>query len=149
MWGVYNALMMVVPQTSDSLVSRLYRIALHCALSISNFELINASGLSLPLPRLLQALEATQEAIQRFDAAGTPWLRPTDYYAEMVKTDDHMNKVKSQFMYEQKQIEEKEERRRQREQKQYGKKVQLEKTQEKQKDKKRQIDNISKYERCM
>ena len=31
-----------------------------------------------------QALAAAQAAIQKFEEAGTPWLRPADYYAEMV-----------------------------------------------------------------
>jgi rRNA-processing protein EBP2 len=55
-------------------------------------------------------MSATQDAIRRFEKAGTPWLRPTDYYAEMVKTDQHMAKVKEQLMFEQKQIELAEER---------------------------------------
>ena len=56
-----------------------------------------------PPPR--QALSATHEAIQRFDAAGTPWQRPLDFFAGMVKSDEHMAKVKEQLMFEQKQIE--------------------------------------------
>jgi hypothetical protein len=43
-------------------------------------------------------LSTAKEAIRRFDKAGTPWLRPVDYYAEMVKTDQHMAKVKEQLM---------------------------------------------------
>ncbi|GAX82022.1 hypothetical protein CEUSTIGMA_g9450.t1 [Chlamydomonas eustigma] len=91
-----------------------------------------------------QALTSTHEAIRRFESAGSPWLRPTDYYAEMVKTDQHMAKVKEQLMFEQKQIELAEERRKQREQKQYSKQVQAERIKEKAQDKKRQIDSISK-----
>lgn len=44
---------------------------------------------------------------------------------EMVKSDVHMNKVKEQLMYEQKQIEEMEERKKQREQKYFAKKMQV------------------------
>lgn len=50
------------------------------------------------------------EAIKRFEAAGIPWQRPPDYYAEMVKSDEHMAKVKDRLMYEQQQIEQAEER---------------------------------------
>ena len=57
-----------------------------------------------------QALDAAQQAARRFEGAGTPWLRPPDYYAEMVKSDDHMARVKEQLMYEQRQIEGAEER---------------------------------------
>ena len=45
-------------------------------------------------------------AIAKMEAAGVPWRRPPDYYAEMVKTDDHMLKVREQLAFEQKQIEE-------------------------------------------
>ena len=53
----------------------------------------------------VQALGAAQEAIRKFEAASTPWQRPPDYYAEMVKNDDHMAKVKQQLMHEQEQME--------------------------------------------
>ena len=52
-----------------------------------------------------QALGAAQQAIRKFEAAGTPWQRPPDYYAEMVKSDEHMGKVKQQLMHEQEQME--------------------------------------------
>lgn len=42
--------------------------------------------------------------------AGVAWKRPTDYYAEMVKSDGHMRKVKDQLMYQQRQIDQAEER---------------------------------------
>ncbi|KAG2496308.1 hypothetical protein HYH03_005541 [Edaphochlamys debaryana] len=91
-----------------------------------------------------QALGAAQEAIRRFETAGLPWLRPLDYYAEMVKSDEHMAKVKEQLMFEQRQIEATEERRKQREAKQYGKQVQQAKLKERQADKKRQITEVTK-----
>ena len=52
-----------------------------------------------------QALGAAQQAIRKFEAASTPWQRPLDYYAEMVKSDEHMAKVKQQLMHEQEQME--------------------------------------------
>ena len=52
-----------------------------------------------------QALGAAQQAIRKFEAASTPWQRPPDYYAEMVKSDEHMAKVKQQLMHEQEQME--------------------------------------------
>uniref|UniRef100_A0A7R9Z5E7 Uncharacterized protein n=1 Tax=Chlamydomonas euryale TaxID=1486919 RepID=A0A7R9Z5E7_9CHLO len=91
-----------------------------------------------------QALVASHAAIAKFETAGIPWRRPTDYYAEMVKTDTHMARVKQQLMHEQKQIELAEERRKQREQKQFSKQVQAEKLKQKQQDKKKQISDISK-----
>lgn len=56
------------------------------------------------VPQLLQALAAAKDAVRRFKEEGKPWLRPTDYYAEMVKSDEHMAKVKQQLMHEQKSI---------------------------------------------
>ena len=67
--------------------------------------------LSCPLNALtyatlpVQALAAAQQAIRKFEKAGTPWQRPPDYYAEMVKSDDHMAKVKQQLMHETQQME--------------------------------------------
>ena len=58
----------------------------------------------------MQALAAAQRGVAKLEAAGVPWRRPTDYYAEMVKSDDHMLKVKEQLMFQQKQIKETEQR---------------------------------------
>ena len=58
----------------------------------------------------MQALEGAQAAVSKFESFGVKWLRPPDYYAENVKSDGHMAKVKEQYMYEQKQIEEADQR---------------------------------------
>eukprot|EP00775_Hariotina_reticulata_P003949 gene3949-4203_t len=89
-----------------------------------------------------QALSATVEAINRFQSAGTPWLRPPDYYAEMVKSDTQMAKIKDKLMYEQQQIDQAAERRKARETKAYAKQVQAEKQKERAQDKKRQIQQV-------
>lgn len=52
------------------------------------------------------AKEAAEQAISKFDEAGLAWHRPADYYAESVKSDSHMSKVKQQLMFEQQAIEE-------------------------------------------
>ena len=52
-----------------------------------------------------------------------PTLRPGDYYAEMVKTDDHMRRVRQCLLSRQKMLENKEKARKLREHKKYGKKV--------------------------
>ncbi|WIA16368.1 hypothetical protein OEZ85_013064 [Tetradesmus obliquus] len=89
-----------------------------------------------------QALSATVEAIGRFQAAGKPWLRPPDYYAEMVKSDEQMARIKDRLMYEQQQIDQAAERRKAREQKAYAKQVQAEKVKERAQEKKRQISQV-------
>ena len=58
----------------------------------------------------LQALGAAQAAIRRFEKAGTKWQRPPDFYAEMVKSDQHMARVKEQLMHEQQHMEQADER---------------------------------------
>jgi rRNA-processing protein EBP2 len=57
-----------------------------------------------------QGRAAAQEAIRQFEGARVVWHRPADYYAESVKSDGHMAKVKQQLMHEQQLIEEAEQR---------------------------------------
>jgi hypothetical protein len=77
-----------------------------------------------------RALAAVVAAGAQLAAAGVPVRRPDDYYAEMVKNDAHMRKVKDKLLFEQRQLDAKAERRRDRENKQYGKQVQAEKLKE-------------------
>ncbi|KAJ0897709.1 putative eukaryotic rRNA processing [Helianthus annuus] len=69
-----------------------------------------------------QALEGTRQAFVKFQTTGLPFLRPDDYYAEMVKTDTHMEKIKGRLLSEKRRIEEAEERRKARENKKKRKK---------------------------
>jgi len=62
------------------------------------------------LPPPPQALSGAREAINRFQSEGTNWLRPPDYYAEMVKSDEQMARIKDRLMYEQQQIDQAAER---------------------------------------
>lgn len=91
-----------------------------------------------------QALEAAKTAIGRFEAAGIAWQRPADYYAEMVKSDEHMAKVKEQLLFEKQQIEAAEQRKKDRESKRFAKQVAAERKKERAADKKAAITNISK-----
>lgn len=59
-----------------------------------------------------------------------PTRRPDDFYAEMMKNDAHMRKVKDKLLFEQRELEAKGERRREREAKRYGKAVQAERLKE-------------------
>eukprot|EP00887_Chlorella_sp_A99_P000133 scaffold16.g133.t1 len=71
------------------------------------------------------ALDAAKVAIGRFEEAGIAWQRPDDYYAEMVKSDEHMARVKEQLVFERNQIEAAEQRRKEREAKKFGKQARL------------------------
>lgn len=92
-----------------------------------------------------QALEGTRQAFEKLQSMGLPFLRPFDYYAEMVKSDAHMQKVKSRLLMEKKQIEEAEERRKAREAKRIAKQVQAEKQKERAREKKEQIESVKKW----
>ncbi|KAJ0254785.1 rRNA-processing protein EBP2 [Hirschfeldia incana] len=92
-----------------------------------------------------QALEGTRQAFSKLQEMGLPFLRPGDYYAEMVKSDTHMEKVKSKLLYEKKQMEEAEERRKARDNKKMAKEVQSQKMKERAKQKKDEIESVKKW----
>lgn len=92
-----------------------------------------------------QALKGTRQAFEKFQSMGLPFLRPADYYAEMVKTDDHMKKVKGQILAEKRKIEEAEERRKARESKKLAKEIQAQKQKERAKQKKEDIESVKKW----
>ncbi|XP_043717161.1 probable rRNA-processing protein EBP2 homolog [Telopea speciosissima] len=92
-----------------------------------------------------QALEGARQAFGKLQSIGLPFLRPPDYYAEMVKTDAHMVKVKGRLLVEKRKIEEAEERRKAREAKKIAKEVQSQKLKERAKQKKDDIESVQKW----
>lgn len=92
-----------------------------------------------------RALESANECVRRLKDLGIPVRRPDDYYAEMVKSDEHMKRVRSELLFEQQQLEVREERRKAREAKRYGKQVQAEKVKQRTLDKKAQIKSLDKW----
>lgn len=58
---------------------------------------------------------------------GVPFERPDDYYAEMMKTDEHMKKIKGVLLKEKRQIDEAVERRKNRTNKKFAKQLQIKK----------------------
>lgn len=92
-----------------------------------------------------QALEGTREAFLKFETMKLPFLRPSDYYAEMVKTDSHMEKIKGRLLYEKRRMEEAEERRKARDNKKKAKEVQAVKQKERVKQKKDEIESVKKW----
>ena len=89
-----------------------------------------------------QALHAAIEGRKRTDALNVPFTRPTDFFAEMVKTDEHMERVRQKLLDERAGIRASEEAKKQRELKKFGKKVQVEKLLERQKRKKDMADKV-------
>eukprot|EP00959_Pyramimonas_sp_CCMP1952_P029339 615882-Pyramimonas_sp.AAC.2 len=60
-------------------------------------------------------MAAANEACKRLISENVPYRRPDNYYAEMIKSDDHMLKVKGRLQEQEKHIVEGEQRRKQRE----------------------------------
>ncbi|CAN0902598.1 Probable rRNA-processing protein EBP2 homolog [Linum grandiflorum] len=92
-----------------------------------------------------QALEGTRRAFEKFETLGLPFLRPADYYAEMVKSDSHMVKIKNRLLAEKRNMEEAEERRKAREAKKLSKEVQAQKQKERAVQKKGEIEAVKKW----
>uniref|UniRef100_A0A2P2QML4 Uncharacterized protein MANES_06G137800 n=1 Tax=Rhizophora mucronata TaxID=61149 RepID=A0A2P2QML4_RHIMU len=92
-----------------------------------------------------QALEGTRKAFEKLESMGLPFLRPPDYYAEMVKSDAHMGKVKGRLLVEKRKVEEAEERKKAREAKRIAKEVQAQKQKERAMQKKMEIESVKKW----
>ena len=75
-----------------------------------------------------QSLWAAQHAYKLFKASNIPFTRPSDYYAEMLKTDDHMEKIRQKLLDESAGIKASEAAKKQRSLKKFGKQVQVERT---------------------
>ncbi|KIM29997.1 hypothetical protein M408DRAFT_328429, partial [Serendipita vermifera MAFF 305830] len=71
-----------------------------------------------------------------------PFTRPADFYAEMVKSDAHMERIRQRLVDETANIKRGEEKKREREGKKFGKKVQVEKLKEREKSKKDMEERI-------
>ena len=79
--------------------------------------------------------------------ANVPFTRPSDYFAEMVKTDEHMERVRQRLLDESAGIKASENAKRQRELKKYGKKIQTEKLLERQRNKREIEDKVNSLKR--
>ncbi|OQD74846.1 hypothetical protein PENDEC_c009G04725 [Penicillium decumbens] len=74
---------------------------------------------------------------------GIPFTRPGDYFAEMVKNDEHMDKIKKKLYDEAAGKKAAAEARRQRDLKKFGKQVQVAKLQQRAKEKRETLDKIT------
>lgn len=90
-----------------------------------------------------QSLDAVTEARILFKREGVPFSRPTDYFAEMVKTDEQMGKIKHKMTEEAANKKAAAEARKQRDLKKFGKQVQVAKLQERDKAKRETLDKIN------
>lgn len=96
-----------------------------------------------------QALDAANKARKLLHAEGVPFSRPTDYFAEMVKSEEHMGKIKDKMREEAAGKKASQEAKRQRDLKKFGKQVQVAKLQERHKEKRDTLDKIKMLKRSM
>ena len=90
-----------------------------------------------------QSLDAVNESYEILNKKlKIPFIRPLDYFAEMVKSDEHMDKIKSKLITEVSERKAREEARRQRQLKKFGKQVQIATLQKRQLEKKEALDKI-------
>lgn len=89
-----------------------------------------------------QCLDSANEARALLKKEGMPFSRPNDYFAEMVKSDEHMGKIKQKMTDEAANKKAAVEARRQRDLKKFGKQVQVAKLQERDKAKREMLGKI-------
>lgn len=90
-----------------------------------------------------QSLLAVTSARQKLKESGVPYRRPHDYFAESVKSDQHMGKVKGRLLHEQKKIEAFEMRRQRETNRKYNKQLQVQKKMEREQSSKDEISAVA------
>ncbi|KAJ7184336.1 eukaryotic rRNA processing protein EBP2-domain-containing protein [Mycena filopes] len=83
-----------------------------------------------------QALHSAAAARALAAKHNFPFTRPSDYFAEMVKSDSHMERIRQRLLDEGAGIRKSDEKRKEREGKKFGKQVQIERLKEREKGKK-------------
>ena len=146
---------------TTALLSALSRISLPAPASIpfsTHQSVVSTEETALSIPDVSddlqrelafysQSLEAVKVARARLREEGVPFSRPKDYFAEMVKEDTHMERVKAKLVEEASAKKASAEARKQRDLKKFGKQVQVAKLQERQKAKKETLEKIKTLKR--
>lgn len=94
-----------------------------------------------------QSLTAAQQARTLLKKEGVVFSRPADYFAEMVKSDEHMGKVKQKLVDQAASKKASQEARKLRDAKKFGKAVQVEKQRERDRLKRETMEKISSLKR--
>ena len=89
-----------------------------------------------------QALHGAQKARSLASKHKFPFTRPADYFAEMVKSDSHMERIRHRLLNETAEIKRGEDKRKERQNKKYGKQIQVEKQKERERAKKDMDERI-------
>ncbi|XP_053737740.1 probable rRNA-processing protein EBP2 [Synchiropus splendidus] len=96
-----------------------------------------------------QAQATVLDSLPLLNKHGIATKRPDDYFAEMAKSDQHMQKIRKKLLAKQAIIERSEKAKKLREQRKFGKKVQIEVIQKRQKEKKAMMTAVKKYQKGM
>lgn len=96
-----------------------------------------------------QAQATVLEALPLLSKYDIATKRPDDYFAEMAKSDQHMQKIRKKLISKQMILEKSEKAKKLREQRKFGKKVQVEVIQKRQKEKKAMMTAVKKYQKGM
>ncbi|XP_053099424.1 probable rRNA-processing protein EBP2 [Hemicordylus capensis] len=94
-----------------------------------------------------QAQTSVLEALPQLHQLKIPTRRPDDYFAEMAKSDQQMQKIRQKLKSKQEAMEKSERAKQLRAQRKYGKKVQTEVLQKRQKEKSTMLSAIKKYQK--
>ncbi|XP_068445578.1 probable rRNA-processing protein EBP2 [Clinocottus analis] len=96
-----------------------------------------------------QAQATVLDALPLLSKHGIATKRPDDYFAEMAKSDQQMQKIRTKLISKQLILEKSEKAKKLREQRKFGKKVQVEVIQKRQKEKKAMMTAVKKYQKGM
>jgi rRNA-processing protein EBP2 len=91
--------------------------------------------------------QAMAVGLERLREANVPVERPTDYFAEMVKTDEHMEFIRSRLAKQKERLERIETKKKDAELKKFGRGKQKLQKQEKQREKKQEIESVKAWSR--
>ncbi|XP_074029745.1 probable rRNA-processing protein EBP2 homolog [Leptinotarsa decemlineata] len=96
-----------------------------------------------------RAQAAVSEAIPKLKGLGLLTKRPDDYFAEMAKTDEHMQKIREHLMKKQEQQKRSERVKQLRQQRKEGKMVQIQTKLQRQEEKKEMLNQVKKVRKGM
>ncbi|KAK3567790.1 hypothetical protein QTP86_026460 [Hemibagrus guttatus] len=96
-----------------------------------------------------QAQATVLTALPKLHKLQIPTKRPEDYFAEMAKSDQHMQKIRKKLIQKQLAMEKSEKAKKLREQRKFSKKVQVQVLQKRQKEKKSMLTAVKKYQKGM
>lgn len=94
-----------------------------------------------------QAQAATNEAIPKLKELGVKTKRPSDYFAQTLKTDSQMSKIQNNLKSKQEALEKSGKAKKMREMKKMGKKIQHEVLLNRQKEKRDMLDKVKAYKK--